>query len=95
MLNSEKDEEENPRLRITGLSHAGKAAAAGILKDDIIGTINGEKVTSMEDVGILMVNAKPGDIINMTVLRKSESGELEEKEISVELSDLTKPAMHP
>ncbi|MCF8056469.1 MAG: ChaN family lipoprotein [Desulfocapsa sp.] len=95
MLLPEQDEKEEPRLRISGISHAGKAGAAGIKKDDIIATINGQTVKDMEDIGILMMNSRPGDIVKMTVLRKDEAGELQEKEISVELSDLTKPPMHP
>jgi aminopeptidase N len=95
ILNPEKDENEEPRLRITGISHAGKAGTAGVKEDDIIITINDQAIKDMEDIGILMMNSRAGDTLKMTVLRKDETGEPQEKEISVELSDMTKPAGHP
>ena len=95
MLGPEKDEEGKERLRITGLSHAGKAKKAGIVKDDIIISINGQAAKNMEDIGILMMDTRPGDLLNMVILRKGESNEFKEQTITIELSDLTKPANHP
>jgi len=96
MLSPEKDENDIEFLRINDLSHAGKAKDAGIQKDDIILSISGEKVTNMEDIGIVMMNTRAGDKLQMTVSRMQE-GEEEPKEITieVELSDLSKPAGHP
>ena len=95
ILNPEKDDNEEPRLRISGISHAGKAAAAGIEKDDIILSMDGHPVKDMEDIGILMMNSKPGDMLQLTILRQKENSDPVEIEFSVELSDLTKPAGHP
>jgi uncharacterized iron-regulated protein len=95
ILDPEKDANGKEHLRISGISHAGKAKEAGIKEDDIITTINGQPVENMEDIGILMMDSMAGDTLKMTVLRKNESGKLQEKEISVELSDLTKPPTHP
>ena len=95
MLSPEKDE-ENEFLRISDLSHAGKAKEAGIQKDDIILSINKQPVKNMEDIGIVMMNSRAGDKITLTVNRL-EKGQDSSKEITltVELSDLSKPAGHP
>ena len=95
ILGPEKDEDGEERLKITGLSHAGKAKKAGILEDDIIISINDQKVKNMEDIGIVMMDSRVGDILKMKVLRKDATSEAVEKELSVELSDLSKPAGHP
>ncbi|HIP82316.1 MAG TPA: PDZ domain-containing protein, partial [Desulfocapsa sulfexigens] len=95
ILGPEKDEDGEERLKITGLSHAGKAKKAGILEGDIIISINDQKVKNMEDIGIVMMDSRVGDILKMKVLRKDATSEAVEKELSVELSDLSKPAGHP
>ncbi len=96
MLSPEKDENEIEFLRISDLSHTGKAKDAGIQKDDIILSISGEAVKNMEDIGIVMMNSRAGDKLQMTVSRVQQ-GEDAPKEIiiEVELSDLSKPAGHP
>ncbi|MEA3468910.1 MAG: ChaN family lipoprotein [Thermodesulfobacteriota bacterium] len=95
ILATEKDDDEKEYLRITGLSHAGKAKEAGILENDIIISINEHPAKNMEDIGILMMDSRAGDILLVKVLRTDENGDTLEKEISVELSDMTKPPMHP
>jgi aminopeptidase N len=91
----EKDADDKEHLKISSLSHAGKAKQAGIKENDIIVTINGQAAKNMEDIGILMMDSRAGDVLKITVLRKDNTGKLQEKEISVELSNLTKPPMHP
>jgi len=95
MLDPVKKEDGTEYLRISDLSHAGKAKEAGLMKEDIIVTINGQPAKNMEDIGILMMDVKAGDILKMTVQRKDKKGDPQEIEISVELSDMTKPANHP
>lgn len=95
ILDPKNDENGKEYLRISGLSHAGKAKEAGLKEDDIIVTINDQAAKNMEDIGILMMDSRAGDSLKMTILRKDETGELQEIEVSVELSDLTKPPMHP
>ncbi len=95
ILGPEKDEDEKERLRITGISHAGKAKDAGIQEQDIIVSINGEQAKNMEDIGILMMDSRSGDILKMKVLRKDKEGKATEIELNVELSDLSKPPGHP
>ena len=96
MLSPEKDENEIEFLRISDLSLAGKAKDAGIQKDDIILSISGEKVKNMEDIGIVMMNSRTGERLQMTISRMPQGeDEPEEITIEVELSDLSKPAGHP
>lgn len=96
MLSPEKDADAIEFLRISDLSHAGKAKDAGIEKDDIILTINGKNIKNMEDIGIVMMNSRAGDTLQMTVKRKiKDEDEAKEIDIRVELSDLSKPPGHP
>ncbi len=94
-LQPEKDDKDREQLRITGLSHAGKAKDAGLQKDDIIISVNGQPVKNMEDIGIIMIDSMPGDTLSMTLLRKNKDGEPQEVEVKVTLSDMTKPPKHP
>ena len=83
-------------LRIKELSHAGKAKEAGIKEGDIIINIDGKKIQTMEDIGITMMNAKAGDVLEMRLKRIiAENQTPQEITIRVELSDLTKPPSHP
>lgn len=95
ILGPEKDDNGEERLRITGLSHAGNAKEAGIQEEDIILSINDQPAKNMEDIGILMMDSRSGDILKMKVLRKDTNDETAEIEINVELSDLSKPPGHP
>ncbi len=92
-----KPEEDGGRkqIRITGISDSGKAAQAGILKDDILTSIGGQAVTTMNDIGIIMMDSRAGDRLQVTVSRKNAAGEQEEKELTVELSDLSNAPVKP
>ncbi len=90
-----KDENDEEQLKITGLSHTGKAKEAGIQENDIIISINDQSAKNMEDIGILMMDSRAGDMLKITVSRKDDSGNMVEHELSIELSDLTKPPSHP
>ncbi len=96
ILSPEKDKDEVEYIRVKELSHAGNAKEAGILKEDIILTIDGEKIRNMEDIGIVMMNAHAGDTLQMTVKRKKAGKEEPETiKLEVTLSDLKKPVNHP
>ncbi len=92
-----KPEEENeiPQLRIIGISETGKAGQAGLAKEDILVSIASHPVQTMEDIGILMMNCKAGDKLQVTILRKNGAEDPEEKEFTVELSNLDAIAPHP
>jgi len=95
ILDPQKEDKGKEYLRISGLSHTGKAKEAGLMEDDIIVTLNEQPAKNMEDIGILMMDSMAGDILHIKVLRKDKDGEAQEIQLSVELSDLTKPANHP
>ena len=95
ILGTEKDADGKEYLKITGLSHAGKAKEAGLQEEDVIITINNQAAKNMEDIGILMMDSRAGDILKMKVLRKDTNGETTEIEFDVELSTLNKPPGHP
>jgi len=95
ILIPEKDDDDKEQLRISSLSHAGKAEAAGIKENDIIISISDTPIKNMEDIGILLMDARAGDILHMKVKRVGQDKTSEEIDIEVELSDLTKPAAHP
>jgi aminopeptidase N len=84
------DPEDNngaPRLRITEISPTGNAGGAGMKKNDILVSVEGQPVKTMEDIGILMMDSRPGDQLRVTILREREGSAAEEKEFSVKLSD--------
>ena len=96
ILSPEKDKDGAELLRIKELSHAGKAKEAGIKQGDIIVSIDGKKIQTMEDIGITMINARAGDTLEMKLRRQTaEHQEPQEITVRVELSDLTKPPSHP
>jgi len=58
-------------VRITQLSAGSAAAAAGIEVDDRIVAMNGRPVAEMADVKIAMFDKRPGDRMQVTVIRSS------------------------
>jgi len=92
------DPEDNngaPRLRVIEISPTGQAGEAGMKKNDIIVSVEGQPVKTMEDLGILMMDSRPGDQLRVTILREKEGSAAEEKELSVKLSDPNKMMVHP
>ncbi len=49
------------------------AAAAGVQQGDVITAINGQSVASDSDVSSIVSSLRPGDVINMTVIRGSKT----------------------
>lgn len=62
-------------LLVTGLAEQGKAKEAGILKDDIILSINSDPVKKMEDLKIIMFFKKKGDRLEISIQRKGFFGD--------------------
>ncbi len=81
-------------LKITGLSPHGKAAAAGLLQDDIITEINGFAVADMADLHIAMQNTRVGQTINVRIKREEQGRDLEII-VPVELTILPTSRPHP
>ncbi|RKY14294.1 MAG: hypothetical protein DRP82_04285, partial [Planctomycetota bacterium] len=49
---------------------AGPAAKAGLKKGDVIIAVNGRPVSSIADMAQALSNAKPGDKVRFTVIRR-------------------------
>ena len=81
-------------LRINQLSPHGKAAAAGLREGDILAEVGGVAVTSMADLHIAMLDAEPGDVIEVRVLR-AEDGRERTVECRVELTAPPASLPHP
>jgi len=67
---------------ISGVVDGGGALAAGIKEGDIIVAINGKKIRTMNELQETIVQFRPGDKVNVTVLRDKK-----EKKIEVELKN--------
>lgn len=67
---------------ISEVLDGGGALAAGIKEGDIITEINGKKVKTMNELQETIVQYRPGDKVNVTVLRDKK-----EKKIEVELKN--------
>ncbi len=95
ILSSEKDENGEDYLQIKELSHAGNAKKSGVEKGDILLSINNHRVNNMEDIEILMRDARVGDKVILQLKRQKQGEDEAEIEKEVVLSDLSKPAGHP
>ena len=79
------DTSESGVVRITGMSHGSPAIAAGLHKDDIIAAIDTEATGDMTDVKFALAEKKPGDVVMVTVTRKSWLGKVKEMALPVTL----------
>ncbi len=64
-------------LKISQLSPHGKAAAAGLLEDDIVTEVNGFAVSDMADLRIAMLGTSEGQTIDVRIKRSVGSQEQE------------------
>ncbi|MGB3225954.1 MAG: ChaN family lipoprotein [Desulforhopalus sp.] len=80
--------------KITELSPHGKAAAAGLLADDIVKEINGFPISDMADLRIAMLDARAGETVDIKVIRKKSSAD-QELLIEVELTTPPSSQAHP
>ncbi len=78
---------DEPRLKISEISPHGKAAEGGLAAGDILKTVDGYNVTTMSDLMASMLDTRPGDLIDITVLRKDGD---QEKTVSL-VVELTLP----
>jgi uncharacterized protein YndB with AHSA1/START domain len=64
---------ENEATIVTNLVPNYSAEKAGILVDDVIIALNGNKVTNDSPMNFLVANNKPGDSVEVTLIRGSET----------------------
>ncbi len=81
----EEDKDEHPHLRITAISPHSNAAEAGIHIHDILRSINGYQVETLEDVRIAMVDAKPKDSFSLVIERKDDGHQPQSVTLAVDL----------
>ncbi|MGW8193366.1 MAG: ChaN family lipoprotein, partial [Desulforhopalus sp.] len=81
-------------LEITELSPHSKASEAGLRVGDKLTKVNGFAVKSMADLRIAMLDTKPGDKIEVAVIRE-EKGRKEEMVLNVELTASPVGPVHP
>ncbi len=85
---------DNNSLVISNVSPHGKAAAAGLLKGDVLKEINGFPVANTTDLRIAMLDTKVGDTIDIKIIRE-ENGQNQEISINVELTGPPASEPHP
>lgn len=84
-------QEGNSAIRIERITHASKAGEAGLKQGDTIISINDVPISSMEDIRIAMIDARPGGFVTVTARRSGVSSQISAK---VELIG-PKPSGHP
>ncbi|MFT4924332.1 MAG: serine protease DegS [Phenylobacterium sp.] len=74
--------EEVDGIRLTAVDAPSPAQRGGLLKDDIIQQIDGRKVTGIAQILYTVENTQPGETIEVTVKRDSQT-----KQLTVEISE--------
>jgi hypothetical protein len=59
-------------VRLAGVTDGSPAAVAGLKQGDVIVQFAGNKVTNLEDLAALLGSKKPGDRVEITILRMSK-----------------------
>lgn len=90
VLKEEKSEETGgeDRIRITAISPHGKGTEAGLKKEDIILSVDGEPVYDVADLKISLLDKKAGDTVTVKIFRERTVFTDETLEIEVELSTM-------
>ncbi len=95
ILSPKQAETGEQQLFIIGFSPIGNAETNGLKEGDILLSVDNQEVKNMEDIAIAMLDAPPGKMVQIKVLRKDPTGKKMEEELTVELSDLSKTGRHP
>ncbi len=74
---------EDGKVKVSGFPEGSISEKAGLKKGDIIVSMDGEKITGIQDVKIFLFYKKRGDTIKITVLRKGFFGK---KELSFDVT---------
>jgi aminopeptidase N len=101
ILEVEKVDEtsDRTRVRVVGISPHGKAGEAGMQKNDVILSVDGQAVEDINDLKIILLDRNPGDTVKIRVLRPQVLLPDRELELDVELTDPSDatgmPPTHP
>jgi uncharacterized iron-regulated protein len=80
-------EQTDTGVKVQDLDPDGAANKAGVEKDDLIHSINGQAIKTIEDIKLLLMDASPGDEVKLVLLRTSFLGKDEELELVFPLGD--------
>ena len=87
VLNEEKGgSAEQPHLRILEISPHSKGKQAGLQKNDIILSINGHTVHTVDELRIRLLNTHPGDHVTLRIRRQRELLPDQTLDLDIELS---------
>ena len=78
-------DDQNGALEILNCKDDSPCAAHGIKRGDVIAAINGEPVTDVTDLRLLMWDKKPGDTLNLKIQRKHWLSGVKEMDVDLEL----------
>jgi len=82
----------HPMQKISQLSPKGKAAAAGLMADDILVEVNGYPVAEIADVRIAMFGMKAGEKVEVKVMRTKND---KEQELAFQVELTAPPTVEP
>lgn len=74
-----QDTEDSKGVKVMEVDEETPAAKAGIQKDDIITTINGKAITSVDEIKEALKNLKEGDLVTAGITRSGKTQTLEIK----------------
>ncbi len=78
-------ENADPGVRVKGFSEGSAAQEAGVKQDDRIVRIDDESVANTTDVQLAMLSRKPGEIVQLGVLRQGDTAQEQLLRYKVEL----------
>jgi serine protease Do len=73
-------------LYVTSVSPDTPAAVSGLSYGDIITHLEGEEVKSVSDIQVILRDKNPGDMVELTVIRRNNLGESSTVTIKFELT---------
>ena len=81
-----------PGIGVVSVESGSPAEEAGLVPGDIITAIDGQSITSQEDLNTLLEQYKPGDTITLTVYRQNVRGEGQELTLQLTFGEAGAPS---
>jgi S1-C subfamily serine protease len=78
-------DDQNGALEILNCKNDSPCALHGIKRGDVIAAINGEPVTNVTELRLIMWDKKPGDTLNLKIQRKHWFSGVKEMDVDLEL----------
>lgn len=90
----ERQAQDGTEMEIVGINQQSNAIAAGIQEHDIVFTIDGMLIKTMDDIRLALLDKSVGELLPVKV-RRTKDGETEEISLEVKLYNPALPAGHP